>query len=744
MNIQQNDIIVRTFQDNPTLWVSERFICKELGGRMDDYLRRRARFDYRQSVSPCHRTKDILPATGKSWRYARINGQFYYDYDFIPDRKDTQFRSRLGDKDTLLHAVDSAASKEAEMSRKEAAEQLVQMVMCRMNRLDIDYFLFKEINGVCKYNLDMARQLTEALNWLRVAREMTESKRFRDLDIKTQEDFFKLCGEILDRRKLYGFPITTGGSLRKKLINFPVAEDAQYEYMISARLGNDNARKVGKEKLVDTETGEIFTIDVHQAVMTDLWMNPGGSGKGTKIELWQQYQEDIAYMGYKPTSYSTFCHYTNAYDTRFKTEKERHGEKYFNATYLPYITSKKLVYANSLWCADGSGTIGYKYTDAKGKQRSMRLYVMVVSDVATGKIIGWSPAVPGEHSETSSMLQDAVLMALRGCDKKEAMEFISDNGPVFSSDEGQAFLDLVCRHHRSIEAGNSQANYGETQFRLFKKRLRRMGNWMGTSWDAKSIENQNNEDYMVIDEYPTYEEAIAQLDEKINSWNDEITHTGVSRSELYATNLHPDCQQIDERIWRKLTGRCSAKEITRQRGTILLESKGKTYKFDIPDYEALGEVVQAYLGYANLVNTDIYWDDECADVYTKDGRYMFSCYTPPLATISHAEADRESMSALGKGLIRKAKTNVKADYFTEEVKTVAEAIYNEYPERYGIVCRQTKHAKERTNGEREAALEAKAKQNSKRRKKEPVFADAYDGQDEYTRMKEKLYKDKLI
>ncbi len=367
---------------------------------------------------------------------------------------------------------------------------------------------------------------------------------------------------------------------------------------------------------------------------------------------------------------------------------------------------------------------------------------MVVSDVATGKIVGWCPSLPGQHSESDYMLKEAMMMALKGCDKREVMEFISDNGPVFSSGTGQALLDLVCRHHRSIEPGNSQANYGETQFRLFKKRLRRLDNWMGTSWDAKNIENMNNEDYVNMDAFPTYEEAIAQLEGKINDWNNEKTHTGVTRSQLYAENMHPDCKEIDERVWRRLDGRYSPQEITRQRSTIILEKQKVKYKFDIPDFEVLGEIVQEYLGYANKVETDIYWDDESADVYTKDGRYMFTCYTTPKATTSHAEATDEGMAAIGKGMIRKAKTHKKVNDFTENVKTVAEALYNEYPERYGNVCRQTKHAKERSNEEREKALEAKAKQNSQKARKKPtaVTADTSGDMNEYMKMREKLYK----
>ena len=222
MNIGQDDIIIRTFQDTPTVWVSERLICDTLGSGMDEYLRVCARGNYKSSVSPCHRTKDILPATGKSWRYARIGGRFYYDYDYIPDRRDTRYRSRLGDKDTLLHIADQIKEERHEMTRKEAEECLIRKVSDRVSRLDREYYQTKQIEGVCKYNQDMAGDLAEALIWLRVAREMVADKSYQELGIKRQEDFFNLCGSILNSRKLYGFTITTGGSFRKKLAYFPM------------------------------------------------------------------------------------------------------------------------------------------------------------------------------------------------------------------------------------------------------------------------------------------------------------------------------------------------------------------------------------------------------------------------------------------------------------------------------------------------------------------------------------------
>ena len=262
MNIGNNDIFVRTYQGAPTVWVSEQFLCNTLGDNTADYCRKYARPAYRRSVSPCHRTKVIFPATGKSLRYACIGGRFYYDYDYIPDCKGTSYRSRLGDKDTLLFAADNQKEKDRKITRKEAVGCLLRKVTERVSCLDREYYLRKRIGGVSKYNRDMARDLAEALSWLRVAREMAKDKSYRTLGVARQQDFFALCGSILNTRRLFGFTITTGGSFRKKLYYFPTAEEGQHEYLVSRRFGNDNARRLGRERLVDTVTGEIFHFDL--------------------------------------------------------------------------------------------------------------------------------------------------------------------------------------------------------------------------------------------------------------------------------------------------------------------------------------------------------------------------------------------------------------------------------------------------------------------------------------------------
>lgn len=364
----------------------------------------------------------------------------------------------------------------------------------------------------------------------------------------------------------------------------------------------------------------------------------------------------------------------------------------------------------------------------------------MVTDVATGKIVGWAPASIGQHKETPEMVREAVLMGLRGCGKREIMEFVSDNHGAFTGTESVEFLTQVCRKVRTIEPGNSQANYAETQFRLFKKTIRSEFNWLGSSWDSKDIENTANEDYLNAESFPSYAEVIEQVSRKIEEWNNRVMQCGETRSELYAESIHPEAQEIDPRIWRHVAGNHTKQEITRQRGNIVISKGGQKYMFEIPDVASVGDVIRDYLGYAATVRCQMYWDEEECDLYTMDDRFMFTCFAARKAVKSHAEETEQNVRNLGHHVWRKAAQVEAVEQYEKDAYEVAQWVDEQLP--YGVTSKLLggKRSKEITNELKERALAEKAKQNRKER--QLVEANAYE--DEYARMKEQLYKSKKI
>ena len=100
MNFRINDILIRKSKDAQTVWISQRLLINVV--QLSDGYMRRIRSGYKKSVQPCHQHHSVLPATGKSWRYAKINNQVYYDLKHLPNRKPHFIRDLFGDLDTLL------------------------------------------------------------------------------------------------------------------------------------------------------------------------------------------------------------------------------------------------------------------------------------------------------------------------------------------------------------------------------------------------------------------------------------------------------------------------------------------------------------------------------------------------------------------------------------------------------------------------------------------------------------------
>ena len=100
MNYQPGDIVVRKRGDRQTVWVSQRLVM-DTCDLAEEYLRCVVRSRYKASVQPCHRHHPVLPDTGKAWRWARINGSFYYDLSRLPNR--SGYRDRFGDAETLVN-----------------------------------------------------------------------------------------------------------------------------------------------------------------------------------------------------------------------------------------------------------------------------------------------------------------------------------------------------------------------------------------------------------------------------------------------------------------------------------------------------------------------------------------------------------------------------------------------------------------------------------------------------------------
>lgn len=683
--ILPNDILIRKTSDGQIVWVSQRLVCEVCG--VSNGVMEVCRVRYKQSLPPSWREVveqgDFFlgSVSGKSWRWGRKNGQFYYDADTIPNRKPCCYRDKLPSNDDLIALVDENRTRESRERRAEICKLIVSAVDEQFREEDVRW-----IRSQSGYQLNTVtcRDYAKALAWSRFINGLKQTGTFNEYGINSLEQLYDTCAGIIAELRLSNFKVNTGQSLRIKLTDFPVDIIDQRTWIISGKHGNSNRLIVGKYPVIDYETGEITNLDIHQAIMYRAYMNIDGPEKEKLQTLYDNsYCPMLSDFGQSPVAYRTFCNHLTRFSVRLKADLQRHGLDYYKKKLLTYTPTEKLSYAHSLFCGDGSGTIGYRYWKkyredgvVKEKLSVMNLYVMVISDVASGYIAGYGFAPEGSHKETYEMLVDAVRMSVHSGGDQTMFEFISDNHTAFSSEQSREYLHAAFNRVRRIEVGNSQANPAETQFRLFKNStLRSLRNFIRTSHNA-SVDNRANMDNVSIEDFPTYTEVIDQFAQRVEIWNHKRRGNGMTPAEMFE-NKHPACQPIDPVSLRLINGDRTFRLIADMRGFVAPEGKNATLKYEIPDYENTGiETIQRATGYGYDSRVYVVYDHTGADLYSSDGKFILTCPPASMASMSYIEKTDDHRAAQMHHSWRKKNQLYEAQEFADKVEYVNEILDN--------------------------------------------------------------------
>ncbi|OWP76867.1 DDE-type integrase/transposase/recombinase [Flavobacterium oreochromis] len=671
MQLLHNDILIRNYKDGETLWVSHRLLL-QVCQVTDEYLRK-SRTVFKKSIQKGYKYGDFLPNTGSAWRWGKANGTFYYDYDCLPDRKPTHYRSKFGTKHELLQAYEALLSADKNNKQNQLKNLIQAQVNAFIDNTDITYYMYSAMVG---FNQNQAIQMATGRAWCMFINKQLFNDNFKALGINKKQDFLQICADMIAPLQLEGFKINSAAYLRNKINEFPIelGITEQRNFFVSGKYGNDNAQIVGKYPLIDESTGQIYQFDIHQAMMFHLYMNPGASSKEYIRTLWERdYCEDVREFDLQPVAYRTFCHHLTRFNKSILTAKARHGEDYYKKHVQTYVTADSLQYAHSLFAGDGSGTINYKYRKPNGKWATMKLYVILITDVSSRFIAGWSAAPMGSHKETEAMTKEAVKMAIENGGNQTMFEFVSDNHGAFTSKESKSFLNLAFNKVRTIEAGNSQANPAETQFRLFKRSLKDIQNFLSTSWGT-GIEGQANPDHINIEDMPSYEDALIQMHELIKRWNQMQLRDKVTPAERWQIK-HPDCKPLEPVVMRYLFAKHTKVDVSYMRGYVnVYRSQGynsELFQFEIPQFGGAGtEMIAKATGYTTGAEVKVVWDDDFADLYTLDGKFIMTCPRVIGASQSHAETDDTKANALGHLKGRKAKQTEIIDEFEASLNEV--------------------------------------------------------------------------
>ena len=639
-----NDILIRTTSEGATLWVSQRLVV-ECCGVADEYMWL-VRSRYKQSLPASWRKvagggEFLLGDTGKAWRWGRKSGQYYYDYDRIPDRAPARYRSMLPGREELETFV---GENRLSQSRERRAALRVVLTAAAAELEDNTDIRWIQTRSGFQVDLPKCRDYARALAWCRLIARTVRENRTAEFGLPTIGAFYDACAGVLADLRLSNLSVTTAASLRKKIATFPAEVEEQRRWIISGKIGNNNRQIVGKYPVINYETGEIYRFDIHEAFMLMAYVNFDGPQKESLTTLYhERYVPAIIDAGELPASERTFCRRLTSLPNRLQFDLFRHGEDYYRKHYLTYIPTESLTYAHSLFCGDGSGLISYRYTARKydrekrrweEKTRTRNLYVVMITDVASGYIAGYGIAPEGSSEETFGSVQEAVRMAVEAGGRQTMFEFVSDNAPSFSKAASREWLASVFDRVRRIEPGNSQANPAEKYFRLFKNVvLRSCREFVRSSHDAR-IGGRANTDGMSVFDYPTYEEAIAVLRERIDVWNHRRGGDGTTPAERFARK-NPACRPMEAVQLRQVFGTTTELSVERMRGFVTPNGAAASVMYEIPDYATVGAATISRAtgnGYDSRVR--VVYDETGADLYSLDGRFIMTC--PPVARASMA------------------------------------------------------------------------------------------------------------
>ncbi|QEE51067.1 transposase family protein [Flavobacterium alkalisoli] len=401
MNFKPNDILLRKTSDGQTVWLNERLVV-EVCGVTTEYLWK-VRSVYRKTVQNCYQRFNILPASGKSWRWAKINSQFYYDIDYLPNRSPKFYRDLFGDKNDL---VESFKNFEAQQDN-----QLLESYFKGYIKANEKDFLHCYIDCT----KEQQKALAKACTVLEFCITYIQENEFR-----TANEGYKILADLIEKHELRYLP-KNYRILKEKIAEVTETGAAIAEVIQLPRAGNTNA--------LEYNDPEVLSWAMQ---LTAMGQNYSNDFKTRKI------QDMCRLLGKKVPSRRWFGQ--NIYEqhnTKFLTASQRFGKGTTKASiYEGYVPLQNALFAGDCWQVDATrvNIISHKADDGAKKF----LYIVAVRDVHSGDVLGYC----FDYSENRWSVINALKMAVQSAGYLP-YELVFDRFPGHNTDEAKRLISSL-------------------------------------------------------------------------------------------------------------------------------------------------------------------------------------------------------------------------------------------------------------------------------------------------------------
>lgn len=407
MNFRQGDIITRNAGDKQTVWLSQRLIM-DVCGITDAHLRKN-RTTFKNTVQKCYQHHNILPDTGKGWRWAKMDAGFYYDLSHIPNRAPQNYREYFGDTSELLRSYEETLANSFESDFENGFKR-------HLNNVYRSYLEFySDANEIQRPALAKACAVIDFILENKDGYPGTKNKLYKDLEPVLK----KLDLQYIPHHYL---------RLKEKIDELFATESLSIPDIIKLpRTGNTNSMVFDDPELV---SWALQLRSMPQNYSNDYIIR--------KIE-------DMCEMTAKRTP-SRRWFGQNIFElpgTKFLTSK-RFGSSRKSHIHKSYIPFQNALYAGDCWQIDATrvNITSHEvetYNDETKKTTKSDKFLMVVAvrDVHSGDILGYSFS----HAENHIVYADAMKMAVQNTGYLP-FEIVTDRFPGHNTEQ---MKDLFAR-----------------------------------------------------------------------------------------------------------------------------------------------------------------------------------------------------------------------------------------------------------------------------------------------------------
>ncbi|MDX8566310.1 Mu transposase C-terminal domain-containing protein [Elizabethkingia sp. HX WHF] len=372
MNLQPTDILLRQSGGRESIWLSQRLVAEVCN--VDENYLKVARIRYKKTVRACDiaKAKDFMPDSGKSWRWSKQYGQFYYCLDNIPDRQPVHYRSLFGDSEALL-----------DMYRAVCKSKDLSSLEIRFKRFLKDNFrnyleFYTDTDEIQRVALAKACATLEFI--------LNEKEDYPG----TKNKLYKDIAPILKVNDIRYFPHNPL-RIKEKVDILEDTDHAIIEIIRLPRVGNSNA-EVYNDPVVFSWAMQLRMMsqnytDAH--IARTIWDACDRTGRKKPTRRWfgMQIFEQAK--------------------TKFLTGEKRFGSSRKAQIFKDRIPFADALYAGDTWQIDSTRVNIIAHRSADGSDRYLN--VIAVRDVMSGDILGHA----FDYSENSDAYLRALKMAVQ-------------------------------------------------------------------------------------------------------------------------------------------------------------------------------------------------------------------------------------------------------------------------------------------------------------------------------------------